>query len=208
MSEVQTNPTGITKTVTVGQITLDKLEPSKFKKDMLQATIRQIIKTVTHYPSQKIESDMQNSLVATDEFGLTTQDFETVENRVAFVPMPKDYTEEKTKAAIAAANAKGAVIYKVLSNEPYLDNNQKAGVAAGLTTVDIIANKQAVRYPTGHAQEGQLILDPNGNVQYRRTFYWGSPKADQDLRSVDKIYLTPELKAELQGASVMEGQTV
>ena len=200
-------PQGVTKNTTRSEITLDKLAPSVFKKDILSAQIRQVVKTITSYPSQKIESDMQNSLYAAADFNIEGREIESTENRVAFIFVPLGITEADLKAKLAVASKNGGCIYRVLSNAPILDNNQKAGIEAGLTTKDVIGNAQVVRYPIGHANEGQLITDAAGNPQYRKTYFWNTAIADVDKRG-EEVYYTPEIKAELMGASVLEGQTV
>lgn len=206
MTNQQTTPIGVTRIESKGKITLDNIKPSLFKKGTLTAQIRQIFTTLSKYPSMKVESDMQDSLFPISDFGAATRDYDSTEQRVAWIFVPMNITEEAMKVKLEIANENGATIYKVLSNAPKLDSNQQAGVNAGLTTFDTIANKQAVRYPVGHAQENQLIKDKAGNVQYRRTFYSNSPKADIDLRDGVDIYLTPEIEAEVHGAGVLEGQ--
>lgn len=208
MTTQTSTPTGVKRTESKGIVTIDKIEPAKFKKDTLQAQLRQIFTTVSAYPSQKVESDMQKGLFATSEFGFTEQTFESVENRIAFLFIPQGTTKEALEAKLKVANENKAIIYRVLSNKPILDENQKAGITAGQTTEDIIGDAQAVRFPKGHAQEGLLIKDKNSNVQYRRTFFWDSPKEDVDLRNTTDVYLTEKIAAEVLGASKMAGQAV
>lgn len=214
MTNQTTVPQGIQRIESKGAITLDNIKPSQFKVDLqgnakaLSAQIRQIFTVVSKYPSMKIDSDMQDNLFSALEFGATTQDFTSKEQRVAWIDVPLKTTEDEMKAKLVAANTAGAVIYKVLSNAPIFDSNQKAGINAGLTTEDILANSQAIRYPVGHSQEGQLIKDKRSNVQYRRTFFSSKPHADIDVRDGVDVYVTPEIEAELKGASIMEGQSL
>lgn len=210
MTTQTSTPVGVTKIESKSAITLDNIKPSPFKKNAWVAQLRQIFTIISKYPSMKVASDMQDTMFAPEEFGATSQDFESVEKRIAWILVPVGTKEETIVAKLVNLNAKGAVIYRVLSNKPYLDDNQKAGVAQELTTYDKIANKQAIRYPENDekGRGGQLILDKNNNVQYRRTFYYNTPKADMDLRDGVEVYHTPEIEAELKGASAIAGQTI
>lgn len=214
MTNQTTIPTGVTRDETKGAITLDNIKPSPFKPKFDVAQIRQVFTTVSKYPSAKVESNMNQTLFDAEEFGtaLSTKDYISTEERIAWILIPKDTTPEAMTAKLEAAMKEGAVIYKVLHTKPVLDDNQLAGVAQGFTTVDIIGNKQAARYgDTTENQEkgiaGKLILDKNGNVQYRRTFFWRTPHADIDARG-EEVYVTPEIEAELHGAAFMKGQTI
>jgi hypothetical protein len=74
--------------------------------------------------------------------------------------------------------------------------------------MDDFANAQVVRYPDTHSLAGQLILDAAGRVQYRRTFFWKTPQEDQDIRGKVEPFQSAAIKAELEGASVLQGQTI
>lgn len=205
-----TNAAGIQKVSKVGSITVDSVGPHTYKKDMDSAQLRQVHTNISLYPSRKTESNMQKSLFDFNDFGLTAQEFESVENRMAFLDIPKGTTKEQVEAKLNAAMANGAVIYKVLSNEPILDDNQLNGIARGLTTKDIIGNGQVLRYPDSdkEGRGGKIIVNAAGNVTYRRTYFWDAPHADVDLRGTSEAYVTPEVEAELIGASALVGQKV
>ena len=66
-------------------------------------------------------------------------------------------------------------------------------------TKDSIANKQAVRLPEGDPRAGQLALDLNGKIQYRRIAFSTVEMADQDSRTSNPadFYASPELTAEI-----------
>lgn len=215
--------TDIPQTITYSDITLDKLEAGEYQKaGTLTAQIRQVVTTISQYPSKQVDSNLQHGLFASSEFGFSTQDFSNTETRVAWILVPLDTTEDQIKAKLVEANKTGATIYKMLSNRPILDKNQKNAVAIGLggVTLDVFANRQIVRFPTGvnHPKEGQICLDTNGKVQYRRTFFWNTPLDDQDIRSTDlaDVYLSPEIQLELSSmtpasvpaTSIMDGQTL
>lgn len=216
MEQTNVLPTGVRIIRESGIITLDRLYANTFQKEgTLTAQLRQIVKVKSYYPTKKTASDMQEGLFTTAEFGFAEQEFVNVENRVAFLLVPANATEAMIQAKLDAANAKKACIYRVLSTEPILDENQRYAVDNHLNdmTLDRVANSQVMRYPAGHEQEQQLILW-KGVPQYRRTFFWNSPMADQDARSADpaKQYVSPEIQEELLGLSVgaaaFQGQTL
>jgi hypothetical protein len=65
-----------------------------------------------------------------------------------------------------------------------------------------IADKQVVRFPEGHPQAGQLILN-NGKPQYKATYFKNEAIEDQDLRTQDPsdFYSTPTMRVELAGVT-------
>ena len=210
-----TSPTGVIVETTSSKITLDKAPYSNGefqKKGTLTAQIRQTVTTLSKYPSKKVSSNMQNSIFDAAEFGFDTQNFTSVENRVAWILVPEGITVEEVQKRIEAANAKNACIYRVLSCKPILDENQLYAISVGLKTLDDFAATQAVRFPENaetiaDGTANTLVLK-NGRVQYRRTFFWGEPIADVDKRDSDTPYVSPLLQAELAGAAMMKGQTI
>ena len=204
-----TNDQGIKKESLKSEIVFDKFQSGEFQKEgTVTAQIRQIITTKSTYPSKKTSSTLQDNIFSNEEFGFDGQEYESKEERVAWLLVPESTTEETVKAKLAMANSKGACIYRVLSNKPIVDEHQAYAINEGLVTLDHFANKQAVRYPAGDPKEGLLVLDKQNNVQYKRTFFWSTPKEDIDIRKVGEVYLSAELKAEMSGASIMSGQTI
>lgn len=217
MSETQktTSANGVRKEVSKSALKLRRIYTAEFQKEgTVTAEIEQTITTKSFYPSKKIDSNLQNSLSSAEEFGFSEQMFPSEETRIAWVLEPRNATEASVNAKLAKANEQGASIYKVLSNQPILDDNQKYAVAQGLKSLDDFANSQIVRYSEGTKDAvgtdvgGQLILDKAGNPQYKRTFFWSTPKADVDMRDTSKVYISPEIAAEVEGAAVMQGQNI
>lgn len=234
MKVVSTTPaltlgTGPTKVVTTYEaVRFGRLFINEFQKKGTQtAEIRQTVVAVSTYPSTKTETTLQNNLFDNEEFGFQPKDFDSKEERVAWLIMPMDVatdpndpnspripvTEQMITDRIAKDNLTDCCIYKVLSNEPVFDENQEYAIAQGLKTKDQLANKQAVRYPDTpdnviKQRVGKLVLDKNGNVQYRRTFYWKTNRDDANHRNAAKVYLTAEIQAELKGAAELQGQSL
>lgn len=217
MHQVRNEVNGIIHTITFGDISLDEIRKSEYQKPgTLTAQLRQEVKTVSQYPEAKTETSMQKGLFGIEKFGFEKKTYETVETRMAWIPVPASASELEVKKAIAAANQKKAVIYKVLSNHPILDENQKYSISVGQRTMDDFANAQVVRYPENHDEKpNQIIRDRNGKVQYRRTYFWDGPMEDSDARTADlqDQYLTPEIAQELQGMNAaaeftLSGQTI
>lgn len=209
-----TTPSGVSHTTSVGKITLDKISKSDFQKEgTLSAQLRQIVTTVSSYPSKKTATELQANIFDNAEFGFEAKTYESTEARIAWIPVPANIDQAVLEAKLVLANEKGACIYRVLSNAPILDENQKYAITAGIRTLDQFAATQAVRYPENEktiadGTANKLTLDKAGNVQYRRTFFWNSPMADVDVRGTVEPYVSPELMAELAGASVMQGQNL
>lgn len=212
MSTTITN--GIRKETITGPINLRRIYKADFQKEeTLTAELEQEVVTKSFYPSKKVASDMQSSLFSTEEFGFSEQEFTSTEKRIAWVLVPPSKSEAEVKAMLVAAAKNGAVIYRVLSNAPVLDENQKYAINAGIRTIDDFAKTQVVRVPeneetVANGTANHLLLDKAGNVQYRRTFYWKTKIADVDSRDAVNVYMSPEIEAELKGASIMEGQNL
>lgn len=200
--------------VSRGPITLDKISVSEYQKAGTKtAQIRQVVTTHSFYPSKKTDSSLQANIFDNKEFGFEEKTYTSTETRIAWIPVPENATEADVAAKLAAAHRAGACIYRVLNNAPILDENQTYAVNQGLRTIDHFANAQVVRFPENpetiaNGTANKLTLDKQGRVQYRRTFFWKAPKEDQDLRGSITPYLSAEIKAELAGASVMQGQTI
>lgn len=206
---------GILKQTTKGAIKCSRVyDNGEFQKEgTLTAEIKQEVKTVSSYPSKRVDSNLQSNVFGADDFGFAPKNFESTETRVAWIPVPTGTTPDAVQAKLDAALKGGACIYRVLSSAPILDKNQEYAIAQGLRTLDQYANSQAVRVPknddtVANGTAGKLILDAKGQVQYRKTFFWASAQEDHDVRDQVVPYVSPELKAEMQGASILEGQTI
>lgn len=211
---MDTNPSGVRHESATTPISLDKIYKADYQKEgTLTAQIRQTVTTKSFYPSKKTSNNLQANIFSNEDFGFEEQEFTSTEERVAWLPVPANAKQADIVAKLKAASAKGACIYRVLSNTPILSEDQKYAISQGLRTMDDFANSQVVRYPDGTTKDevdvsGQIVLDKAGHVQYRRTFFWNSPMTDQDARDENDVYVSAELEAELSGASVMQGQSL
>lgn len=185
---------------TKSSVSLDEIRTGEFQKeDTLTAQLRQAVTTVSYYPSKRVSNELNDSLFTAEECGFSEQSFSNTEERVAFIAIPESATEAVVRAKLIAANAKGCTIYRVLSNEPILSEDQKWSIAQGYRTKDQYADQQVMRYPEGHSAEGDLIK-VNGHIVYRKTFFSEVPKADMDLRS-GEVYLSAAIREELHGVA-------
>lgn len=214
MTQTAVRNNSVRKEVTKSGISLDKIYKNDFQKPgTLTAQIRQVVDTKSFYPSKKVDSNLQSNIFVGADFGFEDQMFGATETRVAWIPVPEAITPEEVTARLEKAFSNGACIYKVLSCEPILDDNQKYAIEQKLRTMDDFADAQAVRYPVNEATKAdgtanKLILDARGNVQYRRTFFFLSAQEDLDVREQVVPYVSAKLKAELVGAAALSGQTI
>ena len=203
------NNTGIK--VEFGKVVLDSISSKTFDNGNVShsAMFRQEVKIF--YPKARMSSDRQANLFSDEQLGIEYNDA-VIQNRVAFMKVTENVTEEMIRTELAKyPNAK---IYKELSNHPILSDNDKTAIANGILDEDTLAEKQVARYSENHdTKPGQLILDKNGKIQYRRLdIDWKGEKDDVDNRTEDPtdVYLTASIEKELveTGAYVIEEQAV
>jgi len=196
------NP-GVRKESSKSPLAISRVHATAYQKEgTLTAELKQTVTNKSYYPSKSVSNNMQDNPFSTADFGFSEQEYTSEEKRVAWVDVPVGSTIESVAAKLASLPE--ANIYKVLANKPILSDNQIYGINAGLTSKEAIADKQAVRYPDGHPQAGTLILDTNGKVQYKATFFKSTAKADEDLRTADvtDFYATTAMNSELAGIAV------
>ena len=182
---------GIRKEVKTSSIAVSRVYAANYQKEgTLTAELKQTITVDSYYPAKSVSNSFQDSLFPTKDFGFEEKSFTAEETRVAWIPVPAGSTLEQVQAAIAAKPE--ATIYRILGNRPIVTEE-------GVTTLNIIGESQAVRYPQGHDQAGKLILDANGKPQYKKTFFKSSKMEDVDMRTAEPsdFYATPAVKAEL-----------
>lgn len=204
----------ITKITSKSPITFSRVFKNSFQKPKtLTLEIKQVIETVASYPSQRVDSNLQDTIFPIAEFGIKPNEYPSKETRVAWILVPETTTPEQ--AVEGLKKYPNGIIYKILSNEPILDSNQEYAISQGLKTKNDFADNQVCRYPegatnkAGEAIGGKLIVDKAGNAQYRRTLFMQNFQDDVDLRyGKSEVYLSPKIAAELQGAGVLAGQSI
>jgi len=201
----------IRKEKTKGKLTVSRVYNSDFQKEgRLTAELKQKVTTVSYYPSKKIDSNLQDNLFSLSDFGFQEEEYTSVETRVAWIDVPVDMTPEKVTELLD--KNEDANLYRILSNEPILNENQLYAIEEGITTLDTFANKQIIRYPANHAKAGEIVLDDFGKPQYRAIFFSLTAKEDIDNRNevADNFYMSAEIQAELETVenNVVAGQTL
>ena len=206
MKTVENDEVGnIKREISKSQVVVDELTVGQYQKTGTKtAMLRQKVIIKATYPSISIDNNMQQNVFDINEFDAAADGnvYETVENRVGFMDVPANTTVE----AVQGKLAENASLYKVLSNKPILTNNHQNAITRGLTSMEEIAESQVVRYPEGDDKAGQLIPDANGNVQYRKIFFWNGPKTDEDNRNGD-CYVSESLQTELTGEIEVTNQS-
>lgn len=198
----------IKKEVTTSNVSATKVYKSEWQKEGTEtAELRQIVKTISLYPTKSVSNDLKDNIFDTKAFGFEEKPYENIETRVGWMDVPVGTTPEKVNELLT--KFPGACLYKMLSNKPILTSDQKYAIDNNITTPEIIAARQAVRYSETHdvvAQRGQLIPDVNGKVQYRAIFFSKTARADVDSRTQDPadFFASVELQTEIDAL----GQTV
>lgn len=189
----------VRREVIKGNLEVSRVHATAYQKEgTLTAEIKQTVTTNSYYPSKSVSHNLQDNPFATSDFGFKESKYESGEKRVVWIDVPVGSTVESVVAKLQALPE--ATIYRILANRPILSDSQNYAISAGLTTMEAIADKQAVRFPQGSEKAGQLILK-DGKPQYKATFFKSTAKADEDLRTADPadFYATPAIKVELAG---------
>lgn len=191
----------IRKEVVKSPIEVSRVYTSDFQKEgTVTAELKQVIKTTSFYPAAVVSNSLQDNIFTQKDFGFEEKPFENTETRVAWIDVPVGSSIETVSAKLAEFS--GATLYRILSSRPIIaDTEQNAINNPDMdVTLDVFANRQAVRYPENHAEGGKLALI-NGKVQYRKVAFSVTDKADMDLRSslLSDTYLSPELNSEVNG---------
>jgi hypothetical protein len=166
------------------------------KKGNASIQIIQEITTTSYYPTKQMNNNFTN--ISFGQEVNEQNEYFSSEKRVTWVDVNRDNFPGKSDSEILALfqqylqSKPEACIYKILSTEPILTDNQKKGIAAGLTTLEAIAKKQLVCYGEKDTNAGSPILW-NGLKQYKSTYFSETAKEDQNLRVV-KSYDTVETK--------------
>lgn len=207
MEATTATATAVRKEVTKTPVTIDKVYVGDYQKEGTKSCqLRQVVKTISYYPSKQIKSNMQDNPFSIVDFGFVEQEFPNTENRVAWIDVPQDASKDDVLAKLPETSC----LYRVMSNRPILTNNQAYAIDEGLRTMDEFAATQIVRYGTESEFAGQIVKDENGKPQYRQIFYSNVPKEDIDLRNANAAdyYASSAIIAEMSGATTVAGQEI
>jgi hypothetical protein len=209
---MQESNSRIRKEVSKSEISTSRVYKSDYQKEgTLTAELKQIVTTKSFYPSKSVANSLQDNIFSMSDFGFEEQEYENKEVRVAWIDVPEGMTKEQVQAKLASTE--GATLYRILSNKPIISDTEQYTIDNPDLDVnlDTFANRQAVRFPNGHENEGELALDANGKVQYRRIAFSTKGVDDVDTRTEDPAdyYASPELEAELNSeVHTMESQSI
>lgn len=171
------------KEVVFGALEVSRIYTSAYQKEGTKtAELKQTVTTKSYYPTKSVSSNLSDNVFDTKDFGFEEKQFSRTSTRVAWVDVPANLSDE----AIIAQFAKfpEATIQQTLANHPILTDKQKYAIENGITTKDVIADSQVLRYPQGDEKEGQVILDENTKKpMYRGLYFRTSRVADVDLRT-------------------------
>jgi hypothetical protein len=200
-------------TVTRSPLIFSRIYVNQYQKPGTKTLeVKQKLTTLAVYSGVRITSNLNDSIFELEDFGKAAEPrkYESVETRVAWILVPVSAPDAEVMAAFEKFKNTG-IIFKILSNSPTFDDNQWDAINRGLKTYDELADKQAVRYGIGdtNGNAGKLILDKEKNAQYKRTGFSRVARNDEDFRyGKSDVYQTPKIKAEMEGAGVLMGQTI
>lgn len=197
----------VKKTVNFEPIVVDSVYAAKYQKEgTLTAQLKQTVVTIASYPTKSVVSSLQNNIFGAKDFGFESTDYKSTETRVAWINVPAGSTIETVREQLKKFPK--AKLYRVLSNKPIISDVQEYAISQKLTSVDIIADGQVVRYPKGSENEGRLILS-NGKPQYRAVYFHTEGLEDMDNRNdvPEDFYASESVRAEMSSNPVKE-QTV
>jgi len=200
----------IRKEVSKSAIIVSRIYKSPFQKGgTMTAELKQTITIKSWYPTKSIKNSLQDNIFTMTDFGFEEKEFVSKEVRVAWIDVPVETTKEQVEAKIASNS--NITLYRILSNKPIISDTEQYAINNSDLDVDLntFANRQAIRYPVGNVNAGELALDNNGKVQYRRIAFSTKNSEDTDMRSSDpaNYYVSPELEAEVNH-KVMEDQVI
>lgn len=208
---METN-SNIRKEVSKSALTVSKVSKSDYQKEgTMTAELRQVVETVSFYPTKSIANSLNDNIFAMKDFGFEEQQFPNKETRVAWIDVPANLKQADVEAQLK--NVPEATLYRVLSNRPIIADTEQYAIdnpELPNVTIDTFANRQVVRVPKGQENEGALALT-NGKVQYRRIAFSKTQKEDVDMRTTapEDFYASAEISAELNGKiHILEGQSL
>lgn len=200
---------GIRKETTKGNLEVSRVYESEYQKEgTITAEIKQTVTTKSYYPSKSVANSHQDNVFGMADFKFEEQEYTNKETRVAWLDVPQNSSQESVMERLS--QFPDACLYRVLGNKPVITDNQKYAIENGITSMEVIAESQIVRFPKGHPQEGEIALDPNGKPQYRSIFFKSTACEDQDHRNAEPqdFYITDALAAEIEVVESVDSNVV
>lgn len=201
----------IKKTTTFSPIQVVEFKISQYqKKGTKTATLKQYVETESIYPAVQLNDGLSAAITPTSSFTAIGEGrkFTNKETRTHFHLVPENYTLEQLQNDIIKADAQARAngsqlrIVKRMSNNvaTLLTDGQKSAITNGLKKLEDYAKSMVCRFGKDHVQSGQLILDSNGNPQYRdMVLSMTKELTDTNTCGNGDCYIPDFLKAEMQG---------
>jgi hypothetical protein len=166
------------------KIQVEEVKPHISSKKKAQATLRMKVKSV--YPESGVGNSLNDSPFGTSAFGFGDgQSF--IEERVAWIDVPVGSTVQSVQEQLDKFPK--ARLYRVLSLEPVLSEQQKRAMEAGISTYSDEQGNPS-RVDMNYYKGKQAVVDKTtgevitykGKVQYRIIAFSTSGQADIDMR--------------------------
>jgi len=104
--------------ISKSKVSVDRVFTSEYQKeDSLTAQVRQTITRKSWYASKQPNDSLTHNLFEAEDFGYSEQEFESEENRVAFILVPVGQTQESVQAMIDKRYARNEAVKAALTAE-------------------------------------------------------------------------------------------
>lgn len=159
----------------------------------------QKVTTKSYYKSKQYNDNLQDSLVAEEEFDAPEKEFSSTQIRVAWIQVPSKYSDQDIVNMVNGL-PEDACIARTLSYHPILTEGQAKAIASPELdfNLDQVAESQVVR-----DKQGNIALH-NGFIQYKKNLFFKTAKADMDKRDAENVYQPDFLMEEINGAVVYD----
>lgn len=201
----------VKKSTTKSALEISRIYQSSFQKEgTLRCELKQTKTVTSFYPSKRVDSNLQDNIFSTSDFGYSEKEYSYDKKMVAWIDVPENATIEEVKARLA--KLPHACIYEIKDNFPILTDGQLHSITEGLKSKDDFANSQVVRHGSddieGRWVAGDLALDNLGRPVYVARFFSSTDKEDIDKRNSDssKFYVSPEIEAEMKLVSAFSAE--
>ena len=136
--------------ISKSKVSVDRVFTSEFQKEgSLTAQVRQTITRKSWYASKQPNDSLTHNLFDADDFGYSEQEFDSEENRVAFILVPVGQTQESVQAMLDKIYARNEAV-------------EAAFVAENVNAISELkpATIQALTSQFGHLDDSTDLSDP------------------------------------------------